>query len=85
MSKRRRLTCAQCGKLLTQPRPVYLLDDATQAIRGPLHVGCAVAVKVRGEVAYEQFKAHAPQVGYYLVGQPELLGVVDGATEEASE
>jgi hypothetical protein len=71
MSKRR-LVCTSCNQPIALPRPVYLIDSETQAIRGPLHAMCAKHLKERNEVEYEAYKTHTRPVGTYLVGQPEL-------------
>ncbi len=59
--KNRLYCCAFCGVVIGTDRPVFLLVDKTNEIRGPLHAECARALGGSPVHTYTNM-SHAPRL-----------------------
>ena len=55
MTDRKRV-CLLCLGQIERGRPVYLIQDTTQEIHGPLHPRCAAYAKQSGQQVWELIK-----------------------------
>jgi hypothetical protein len=55
--------CILCNGKLSDAHPVYLIQDDTQEIHGPLHPTCAARARVEGQKVWNLFKKRATKYG----------------------